>query len=226
MVAPHSLRKLLLREASAGAKISNRHWLHPMTIGRSQCFVKGSSQYDTGPTSWNRDPMAKSRPPKRNELRLSESWRRRVGVALRAARAKAKLTQPKLAEKAGLDWTTISQIENGASAPDLATMEAIADALGVTLDVAAGRPTAGASGFWTDWPTAEAGSTQPATSVEKEPLAGRVATLEAGLDAVRASLARLKRSRAVAIEEKSATVATEPQPGEKRPRRRRRKKAG
>ncbi|HEY1882936.1 MAG TPA: helix-turn-helix transcriptional regulator [Candidatus Cybelea sp.] len=60
-------------------------------------------------------------------------------MALRAARDKAKLTQPKLADKAGLDWTTISQIENGASAPDLATMEAIADALGVPMDEAIGR---------------------------------------------------------------------------------------
>lgn len=109
-----------------------------MTISSSQCDVNGSSQYETGPSLW-KPPGVAERPSKRDELRLSESWRKRVGVALREARSRADLTQPKLAELAGLDWTTISQIENGASAPDLATMEAIADALGVSLDLATGR---------------------------------------------------------------------------------------
>ncbi len=50
---------------------------------------------------------------------------------LKAARAKKKLTQEQLAERAGLSVAYISLLERGARCPPLPTLDALADALGV-----------------------------------------------------------------------------------------------
>lgn len=55
--------------------------------------------------------------------------------ALRRARAKAKLTLKGLQKKSGIDYTTISRIENGHNrSPHWPTLEQIADALDVEVD--------------------------------------------------------------------------------------------
>jgi transcriptional regulator with XRE-family HTH domain len=74
---------------------------------------------------------------KKDERQRSVEWRARVGSAVR--RARGKLTQTQLATKAGLDWTTISNIERGAAAPDFATLDTLADILHVTVDELSGR---------------------------------------------------------------------------------------
>lgn len=164
---------------------------------------------------------------KRDELRLSKSWRKRVGVALRDARTNAGLTQPKLAERAGLDWTTISQIENGASAPDLATMEAISDALGVSLDTAAGRMgqerRESAQRFWHEplTPPAASDKAGPPWAARSE-----VQKLSLKVRSLQASLTKLTRSRAAGVEENLGRPATPPSDVKKPARQRRRKKAG
>lgn len=54
---------------------------------------------------------------------------------LRALRAKAKLSQSQLARKAGFSVRTLQKLEQGQSArPTLATAQALASALGVTVE--------------------------------------------------------------------------------------------
>ena len=62
-----------------------------------------------------------------------------IGGHVRRARLRAGLTQAGLAEAAGISDETVSRIERGAYEPAVSTMVALADALGVTLDVLAGR---------------------------------------------------------------------------------------
>jgi len=109
-----------------------------MTIGRRQCLVNGFRQYNIGNGQSNSRPM-ESDFLKREDRRKSDEWKCRVGAGLRTARDRAGMTQVEAANLAGLDWTTISQIENGASAPDLATIETLADVLHADLDSITGR---------------------------------------------------------------------------------------
>lgn len=55
-----------------------------------------------------------------------------VGRRVREIRKAAKLTQERLAEKAGLSVEYISRIERGVAQPSFKTLEAMADALNVT----------------------------------------------------------------------------------------------
>lgn len=57
------------------------------------------------------------------------------GEKLRALRLSAGLTQAQLAERSGLHQMGISKLEQGAREPTLATAQAIATALGVSLSV-------------------------------------------------------------------------------------------
>jgi transcriptional regulator with XRE-family HTH domain len=77
---------------------------------------------------------------KRDSKRESSDWRSWIGVRLRILRQASRLTQAQLAELIGADINTISNIERGASAPDYATVEALADAFELkSVDVVTGR---------------------------------------------------------------------------------------
>ena len=58
---------------------------------------------------------------------------------LRAFRALRDLSQAELAERAGVDVTSIQKWENGAYMPSLSNTVKLADALGVNMDALAGR---------------------------------------------------------------------------------------
>ena len=65
--------------------------------------------------------------------------RKIVGENIRKARKKASLTLEKLAEKANMDWTYISQIERGRENVSLDKLAALSRALGVRVaDLVAG----------------------------------------------------------------------------------------
>ena len=55
-----------------------------------------------------------------------------IGNKLKAARLRAHMTQAQLAAAAGLDQSAVSQIERGIAGPSLATLKALAAALGVS----------------------------------------------------------------------------------------------
>ena len=58
-----------------------------------------------------------------------------LGKHLQAARQRASMTQQQLCQKAGLSYSTLAKIERGAiKAPSIFTIEAIAEALGTSLD--------------------------------------------------------------------------------------------
>jgi transcriptional regulator with XRE-family HTH domain len=59
--------------------------------------------------------------------------RRAVGEHIRAARKRAKLSQERLAENAGLDRQAVNRIELGHQSPMLDSLIRIADALHVPL---------------------------------------------------------------------------------------------
>lgn len=61
--------------------------------------------------------------------------RRRIGLALKNARALAGMTQQELADRAGLHWTAVSRYERGAVEPTLANIERLEKALGRSLDL-------------------------------------------------------------------------------------------
>ena len=58
---------------------------------------------------------------------------RKIGVAVKAARHSAGLSQDELAEKVGKSMKTISNIERGAVAPSIETLYQIASALKVPM---------------------------------------------------------------------------------------------
>ena len=57
--------------------------------------------------------------------------RAQLGVAIAEARAKAGLTQLELAQRAGLEESTIITLEQGQYKPDSSELSRIAEALGV-----------------------------------------------------------------------------------------------
>lgn len=63
-----------------------------------------------------------------------------IGVAIRLARKTADLTQEDLADKAGVGRTALARIESGAQPnPELATLKALAGALGTTVKALVGE---------------------------------------------------------------------------------------
>ena len=68
------------------------------------------------------------------ELQVEED-RRRIGFTLAALRAEREMTQVQVAERAGLRQPVLSEIESGVANPTLATLSALAQALGGRLDV-------------------------------------------------------------------------------------------
>jgi transcriptional regulator with XRE-family HTH domain len=58
-----------------------------------------------------------------------------IGEKLTEARAVAEVSQMALAEKSGVGLRTIQQIEKGQTSPKMDTIEALAKAMGATLDL-------------------------------------------------------------------------------------------
>jgi len=59
---------------------------------------------------------------------------RRIGANVKAARAKANLTQECLAEIAGIHWQTVSYIENGKFPASIVTFAKLSQALEVSAN--------------------------------------------------------------------------------------------
>jgi transcriptional regulator with XRE-family HTH domain len=64
-----------------------------------------------------------------------QQTRERIGQRIAALRNVAGLTQAQLADKAGMQRSHISRIEAGSLAVTLESIEAIAQALGMTVDL-------------------------------------------------------------------------------------------
>lgn len=64
-----------------------------------------------------------------------QQTRDRIGLRIMALRKMAGLTQEQLSERAGLQRSHISKIEAGKYAVTFETIQAIAEALGMTVDI-------------------------------------------------------------------------------------------
>lgn len=64
-----------------------------------------------------------------------EETRTRIGQRVKALRLMANLSQDDLAQRAGLQRTHIGRIEGGKYAVNVETLQAIAEALGMTVDI-------------------------------------------------------------------------------------------
>lgn len=64
-----------------------------------------------------------------------QQTRDRIGLRIMALRKQAGLTQEQLSERAGLQRAHISKIEAGKYAVTFETIQAIAEALGMTVDI-------------------------------------------------------------------------------------------
>jgi len=64
-----------------------------------------------------------------------EETRTRIGQRVKALRLQADLSQDELAQRAGLQRTHIGRIEGGKYAVNIETLQAIAEALGMTVDI-------------------------------------------------------------------------------------------
>ena len=64
-----------------------------------------------------------------------EETRTRIGQRVKALRLMADLSQDELAQRAGLQRTHIGRIEGGKYAVNIETLQAIAEALGMTVDI-------------------------------------------------------------------------------------------
>ena len=68
-----------------------------------------------------------------------QQTRDRIGLRIASLRKLKEWSQQELAERAGLQRTHISRIEAGKYAVTLETIQAIAEALGMTVDIVDGR---------------------------------------------------------------------------------------
>lgn len=64
-----------------------------------------------------------------------EETRTRIGQRVKALRLMAELSQDELAQRAGLQRTHIGRIEGGKYAVNIETLQAIAEALDMTVDI-------------------------------------------------------------------------------------------
>jgi len=64
-----------------------------------------------------------------------EETRTRIGQRVKALRLMADLSQDELAQRAGLQRTHIGRIEGGKYAVNIETLQAIAEALCMTVDI-------------------------------------------------------------------------------------------
>lgn len=65
-----------------------------------------------------------------------------IGQAIRKARKAKGYTLEKLADKAGITFTTIGHWERGETSPNVVPLMAVADVLNITLDELIGRSVA------------------------------------------------------------------------------------
>jgi transcriptional regulator with XRE-family HTH domain len=72
----------------------------------------------------------------------SNDVRARFGHALREARVRGRFTQEQLAERSGLSYKFIGEIERGRGNPTLVTMTRLASALGIELAALIASPSA------------------------------------------------------------------------------------
>jgi transcriptional regulator with XRE-family HTH domain len=80
-------------------------------------------------------PMAEdAEKPTISDERLQE-----MGRSLLLARKRSRLSQGEVAEKIGVEYKTISRLENGLHTPQLATLDSLADLYGASLDELTGR---------------------------------------------------------------------------------------
>ena len=68
-------------------------------------------------------------------MSTKEETRQRIGQRVKALRLAAGLSQQELADRAGLNRTHIGRIEDGAFGSQVETIQAIAEALGMTVDI-------------------------------------------------------------------------------------------
>lgn len=66
---------------------------------------------------------------------IVEETRQRIGQRVKALRTMAGLTQQELADLAGLNRTHIGRIEDGAFGSQVETIQQVAEALGMTVDI-------------------------------------------------------------------------------------------
>ena len=68
-------------------------------------------------------------------MSTKEETRKRIGQRVRILRTQAGLTQQELADRAGLQRTHIERIEDGAFGSQVETIQQVAEALGMTVDI-------------------------------------------------------------------------------------------
>lgn len=73
-----------------------------------------------------------------SEAGILDDVRARFGTALREWRVRQQLTQEQLAERSGLSYKFIGEVERGQGNPTLTSMAHMADALGVSLAMLVG----------------------------------------------------------------------------------------
>ena len=76
--------------------------------------------------------MSKRTPPSHPQARRQIAA---LGIRLRAARLRRKMTQPMLAERVGVSVPTIGKLEDGDPSTSLATMLRVLSALGLAADI-------------------------------------------------------------------------------------------
>jgi transcriptional regulator with XRE-family HTH domain len=69
-----------------------------------------------------------------SDLRGNAAWQRRVGDAVRKAREERQMTQTELSIKSGVEYGTISHLELAKRIPTLPVLEALADAMFISID--------------------------------------------------------------------------------------------
>ena len=68
-------------------------------------------------------------------MSTKEETRKRIGQRVRILRTQAGLTQQELADRAGLQRTHIVRIEDGAFGSQVETIQQVAEAIGMTVDI-------------------------------------------------------------------------------------------
>ena len=68
-------------------------------------------------------------------MSTKEETRQRIGQRVKALRTMAGLTQQELAGRAGLQRTHIGRIEDGAFGSQVETIQQVAEAIGMTVDI-------------------------------------------------------------------------------------------
>jgi len=115
--------------------VRGRHRHEPVAVevpGPGKVIVRfGKHSHEVFPWDYLRgfsDPSFR-----RGEKAKAESGRKRLGARVRSLRRGRGFTQSSLATAAGIGRVTLARLEAGRQSPSLATLEALADALGVDI---------------------------------------------------------------------------------------------